>query len=233
MNPFIPSSPTLTEKQRQRDKLTALSKDSQAEVVRLSKLHFPNWIDATVIRVTDVDAPKAAFIGFKRKPNEASVVASGTSEETEAARKTDIIARTIAGETVGNMPSVKEQLINAQRQLAAYEAAIEHVSREIEHEKNILKHEYAKSLEPKHREQMLKLTKAMLDLHGAWSDVWDLKLHLSDSQVGLKRTLCRVMPDFLGSPADPYSDLADFFADAKNAGLIREVPESLRMKVYR
>jgi hypothetical protein len=234
VTPIILTSPKLTELEQKLEILKPKAKASQAEVQRLSKLQYPTaWLDSTVVRVTDIEAPTAAFLGFKPRGGQASVVSTGSKEQDDMASKQDILNRTIAGESFADMPGIKEQLEKAQRQWAAFEDAIGHLTREIEREKDVLAAQYAKSLKPKHDDLMAKLCKSMLDVHAAWSDVYSLKRELIDSGIGL-RGLCLNLPEsFLSTPANSYSELASFFATAKRDGHIREVPQSLRMKAYR
>jgi hypothetical protein len=228
--PYIPKSDKLDEKYRQRETHKAKSKDAAANMQRLNKSLHPQWLDSTVVRVTDVEAPTATLVGFKPLRDQASIVTTGLKDQDEAARKADILKRTLAGESIAHSATVSEQLEKEQRERAAQEIAIEFLEREIEKEKTALAIEYVKTLRPKHDEQMRQLCKALLDVHAAWTEVYGLKRHLIDSSVGL-RGLCLTMPDFLGSPNDAYSDMAAFFTAAKREGWIKEIPQSLRMKV--
>lgn len=233
MNPFNPSSPKLTELVQKRETLKTKSKASQAEATRLNKLLHPQWLNETVIRVTDADPPTTAFIGIKPRPDALGVVSIGGASQHDDARKQEALERTLAGHSLADTSSIQEQRDRELRQVAAFEDAIEFVSREIEQEKNILADEYAKSLGLKHQEQMAALCKAMFDVHTKWTEVYNLKRHLIDSGVGLRRGLCGSMPEFLGSPNDPYNDMAGFFAAAKRQGYIREVPQTMQLKAAR
>jgi hypothetical protein len=223
------TSPALTELTQKRDALSVKAKASKANKVRLGKLLYPQWVNETVVRVTDVEAPTAAFIGLKPRRDQVSVVATESVEPDEAA----IRARTLAGESLADMPSIKEQLEKENRQYAAYEDAISHLDREIERERDRLNAEYSKSLEPKHDEQMRKLLATALDMHTAWFEIHSMKHELIDSGIGLRNGLYLTLPEFLPNPSDPYSQMADWFRAVKAAGYIKEVPASLRMKAYR
>jgi hypothetical protein len=234
MTPHTPRSDKLTELTQKQDAQKAGSKRSKEEKQRLSKLKYPQqWHDVTVTRVTDVDAPSATLIGFKRRPDQSSVVSTGgMKEQDEAARKEEILKRTLAGEPISDSASVDEQLEKAHRQFAAHEDAIEFLQREIEREKDRLSAEYAKSYKPTYNKQFTALCATMLDLHAKWSEVYDGKRHLIDVGVGLRDGMYLNLPEsFLGTPNDPYSDMADFFTTAKRDGFIKEVPQSLRIKV--
>lgn len=232
MTPYIPQSDKLTELYQRLAAHKAKSKDAAANIQRLNKSLFPQWIDATVVRVTDVDAPTAAFVGIKPQRDQSSVVSTGMKEQDEAARKADILSRTLRNEPLTGSPTVAEQLEKEQRERAAQEIAIEFLNREIENEKTILAVEYAKTLKPKHDQQMIQLCKALLEVHTAWTEVYSLKRHLIDGEVGL-RGLCLTLPEFLGPPADSYGPMAAFLVSAKRQGFIREVPPALQITVAR
>lgn len=233
MTPFIPSSLKLTELEQKRDTLKVKAKAAHTEVIRFSKARYPTqWHDSTVVRVTDVDAPTATLIGFKRQRDELAVKTIGTSEEDEAAHKQEVLRRVLAGEQMVNEFTPKETLEKAQSDWAAYETGIDFINKEIEKEKNILYDQYAKSLVPMHHDKMTKLCSTLLEAHAAWSDVYGIKRNLIDSGVGLRHGLCNTLPEsFLGTPVNPYSDMAAWFTEAKRQGFLKEVPAPLRMKV--
>jgi len=57
-------------------------------------------------------------------------------------------------------------------------------------------------IKPKHDALMESLCKKLLEVHGAWLAVYDLKNHLIGSEVGL-HGLCLTTADFLGAPNNP------------------------------
>jgi hypothetical protein len=223
----------LTDLTQKQDAQKAGSKCSKDEIHRLSKLKFPQqWTDSTVVRVTDVDAPTAAQVGLKRRTDQLAVVSTGMKEEDEIARKQEALRRVLANEPLSTAASVDEQLANAHRQFAAHEDAIEFLQREIDCEKNRRSAEYAKSYKATHDKQMLALFASALDFHAKWSEVYAGKRHLIDSGVGLRDGMYLNLPEsFLGTPNNPYSDMAAWFTAAKRDGFIKEIPQSLRMKV--
>lgn len=218
---------------QKRDALKLKAKASHNDVIRLSKARYPTqWYDSTVVRVTDVDAPEAAFLGFKPQRNQAGVKAIGTSDEDDAAHKQEVLRRVLAGETIVNEPTITETLEKAQSDWAAYEAGIDFVNKEIAAEDNILADQYAKSFKGTHDKHMTALCASALDFYAKYAEAYDGKRHLIDSGVGLRDGMYHNLPEsFLSAPDNPWSDMAAWFTEAKRQGFIREVPQSLRMKV--
>ena len=225
MNLFKPTSPKLTELTQSRDDFKAKVVTGRAESIRLSKQLYPQWLDETVRHATYVAPHNSPPLDVSYRPD-ASVAHTGASEYDDS----DLVRRTLAGETFQAAADTKTQLENVQRQLAAYETTIEHLSRELEHESNRLRQEYAQSLVPKHRDLMVKLSNAVVDVHAAYADVYGLKRHLVESGVGLRHKLCNTMPEFLSVPTDSYGEMASFLAAAKQHGWVKDVPQSLKMK---
>jgi hypothetical protein len=218
----ILKSEKLTALLQDRDKLKARAEQSRAEVWRLTKVQSPQIHDATVTRFTDPAPLQKAYIGIK-KPLGQGVVSTGLDEQEEAARKEDILKRTLAGEPLAESTDIKAQLEREHRQGAAIEHAIEFVTREIEREKAVLAIQYCKELKPKYDDLLRRVCKPMLELHTAWSELYALKMHLVDSEVGL-RGICLTMPDFLSTPNNQYSEMADFFRAVKREGYISKIP---------
>jgi hypothetical protein len=153
-------------------------------------------------------------------------LSTGSDDKTEAARQDDILKRTLAGESLTDSVAVEEQIEKAQRQWSAYEHAIEHLNREIEREKTVLGIAYSKTKKQLHDQLMVKLGKPALELHSALLEVYELRSHLIDNGIGL-RGLCLTLPEFLSTPNNPYSDLADWFRAMKKEGFISATPKEL------
>jgi hypothetical protein len=177
--------------------------------------------------VDDGPPPKTAYIGLKNSPNKPGVLSTGVNEQDDAARKEDVLRRTLAGEPLPETIGVKEQLEKVNRQYAAYEDAIEFVTREIEREKTALAIQYCEQQKPKEAELLRRVCKPMLELHAAWSEAYGFRQHLIDSGIGL-RGLCLDLPDFLGAPNDKYNEMAMFLVIAKSKGYIKELPKDFR-----
>jgi hypothetical protein len=228
MTPAILKSVKLTELFQNLETQKSKAKQSQAGVWRLTKLLSPQLHDSTVIRTTDTDAPTAAFVGIKTARDKPGVVSTGTEDQSEAARKDDILKRTLAGEQLADTTDIKAQLEKEHRQWAAYESAIEHLDREVDREKAILSKEYCEKIQPKEKELMQRVGKHMLELHAAYSELYSLKRHLIDSDVGC-RGVCLDLPEFLSSPSNGHSEMAAWLRTVQKKGFIKEVPSELRL----
>jgi hypothetical protein len=211
------------------DKLTSLRQDlakqkskaenSRANVWRMTQIvspHVNNVTVRTVINEKDEAAKKIA------------VVPIGIDEQDDAARRDDELRRTLAGEPLAESIGIQEKLAKEHRQWAAYEDAIEFITREIEQERTLLAIAYAKTLKPKHDQLMKNLGNPMLAVHAALLDIYEIKRHLIDNGVGL-RGLCLTLPDFLSTPNNPYSELADWFRAMKREGYISSIPNELSL----
>jgi hypothetical protein len=222
------NSPKLTALVEGRGLQKANYARSRVEIWRLTKLLSPQLHDLTVIRTTDPDAPTAAFIGLKKSRDQPGVVSTGMGEQEVAASNEEILKRTLAGEPLADATDVKEQLAKEHRQCGAYQAAIEHLDREIAREKTILAKEHCKQLQQKEKELMVRICKPMLEMHAAYSEAYGLKRHLIDNEIGL-HGLCLTLPEFLSTPNNPHSEFADFLRAAKREGYIKEIPSELRL----
>jgi hypothetical protein len=220
------------------DKLTALHQSlakqkanaaqCRAEVWRLTTLLSPaSAYNETSSTVWDADVAKVARIGLLKTTQKNRVVSTPDGQD-EAARRKDAIERTLAGETIVTPTSLREQLESENLKWSAAEDAIEFLIREIQREKTALAIEYSKKMKPKHDALMKSFCQKQLEAHAVWRELYDLKRHLIDSEVGL-RSLCLTTPDFLGAPNDPRSEMGDFFRAAKSDGFISTVPVELRL----
>jgi hypothetical protein len=223
----LPKSEKLTALKENLRKFKTKAAQSRAEVWRLTKVQSPQIHDATVTRFTDPAPLQKAYIGIK-KPLGQGVVSTGISEQEIAASNEDILKRTLAGESFTDSTSTKEKLENEHRQWAAYESAIEHLNREIERERTVLAIQYSKQLKATHDDLVKKVCEPMLELHAAWTELNNLKRHLIDSEIGL-HGLCLTMPDFLSTPNNPHSEMADFLRAAKRERYIKEIPVEYRI----
>ncbi len=213
-------SATLTALEEDRDKLKAKSKQSQAAVLRLSKILSPQSLDVTVTRVDDLR---------KEAATAKAVAATGViSEQEEAARKADELQRTLNGESLADAASTREKFEREQRQWAAYESAIEFRTREIERAKTALAIEYCKTLKPTYDALMKRFCRPMLEAHAILLELHELKQHLIDTQAGL-RGICLNLPDFLSAPNNQYSELADWFRAMKREGYINAIPKEFKL----
>ncbi len=202
--------------------LKASSKHWNDEIPRLAKILSPQYLDVTVTRVDDVIKDAATRAG-------AVPAATVVDEAAQAALKAEELRRTIAGEPLANPSSIEEQLRVANRQLTAVENALDYLDGEFKREKTALRIAYSKQKKPEHDRLMIKACASLLETHKAWGELFALKRHLIDNDVGLIG-LCLTTPDFLGAPIDPYSEMADFFRAAKKEGFINAVPNELVLR---
>jgi hypothetical protein len=228
MTPAILKSDKLTELLQSLETQKSNAKQSRAEVWRMMKLQSPQIQDATVTRVTDADEPTAAFIGFKRPRDKPGVVFTGTEDKNEAALKDERLRRTLANEPLTDATDIKEQLAKEHRQWAAYESAIEFLTREVDREKAILSKEYCNKIQPKEKELMQRVGKHMLELHAAYSEAYNLKCQLIDNEIGCYGVFLD-LPVFLSTPSNKHSEMADWLRAIQHKNYIKEVPSELRL----
>jgi hypothetical protein len=203
----------------QRTQLKPRLKHWTNERIRLARILSPQYLDITVSRVDDV---------VKETASKAGAIAA-TGDATEAARRAEALKRILGGEQVSDGDSIEVQLRAANMQLQALEDAMEFLDKEIRVEKKLLAVAYCKQKKPEHDRLMVKLCDSVLATHKAWKELHDMKRHLINSDVGLIG-LCLTMPDFLGVPTDPYSEMADFFRAVKKEGFINAVPKELVLR---
>jgi len=215
----ILASTKLTALEEDLHRLKASAAQSRATYWQLTQMLTPQLNNETVRRVADVNKDKIERNG---------VISTGISEQNEAKRKADELQRTLNNEPLADAASIQEKLGRERRQYAAYEDAIEFRTREIDAEKTVLAIEYSKKIKPKHDDIMKRLGKPMLEFHSVFTEADDLRRHLIDNGVGL-RGLCLNLPEFLSTPNNPYSDLADWFRAMKREGFINSVPKELRL----
>lgn len=231
-DPILLTSEQLTSVSQNMARLKASAAQSRAEIWRCAKILFPDrTYDETSSTVWDGDVAKFARIGLVhgRQQGQQEKGAVRTDSNDETARRKEAIERTLAGESIVTPTSLREQYESEQSKLSATLDAIEFLAGEIEREKTALAIQYSKEMKPKHSALMDTVCKKILETHAAWRELYDLKRHLIDSGVGL-RGLCLNLPDFLGTPVDPYSDMADFLRAAKNEGFISKLPAELVLR---
>jgi len=220
MNEPILKSEKLAGLLAKKAELRASAKHWNTERHRLAKILSPQYLDVTVLRIDDV---------LKDAATKKGAVTGVIDETAEAARKAEELRRTLAGEPLANPSSIEELLRVANKQLTAVENALEYVDGEIKREKTALAVAYCKQRMPDHNRLMVKFCASLLETHKVWGELFALKRHLVDEGVGLIG-LCQTMPDFLGAPIDPYSEMADFFRAAKKEGFINAVPQELVLR---
>jgi hypothetical protein len=215
--PIILKSDKLASLLEGRDKLKVRAAQSRAEILRLTKIVFPQHIDVTVIRIANT---KDKVAEAARSPGITLIGA----DEQETALNDDILKRTLAGEPLSHTTGSKEKLDQEHRQLSAIENAIEFLDREIYKEKTALASQYCKTRLPDHDAKMKRLYAGLLETHSAWLDLYEMKRQLIDSGIGL-RGICLNLPEsFLSTPNNSYSEMAEFFRIGKLEGYISKIP---------
>jgi len=204
------------------DKLKTRAAQSNTERLRLTKILHPQFTESTVQRFTPKELALKA--NLYNKPN---VSTNPNFATDEAARKADALKRTLAGEPLENSADTKAKLEHEKKQSAAIDDAIEFLTREINRERSALSIQYCNQLKPKEAALMSIICKSMVELHAAWSELYNLKRHLIDSEVGL-RNICHTLPDFLGAPNDRQGDFAQFCRDAHKLGFMKSIPAEYR-----
>jgi hypothetical protein len=195
------------------------------ETWRFTKLLAPvSCYDETSETIWDPDIAKVARIGLLNTTQKKEAASAG--DYNEAARREDAIKKTLAGEALVTPVSIREELETAKLQWTAAEDACEYLEKEIRKEKTAFAIAYSAKLKPKADALIKSFCQKQLEAHAVWKEIYELKQHLLESEVGLRGMLLN-LPEFLGAPNDPYSATADFFRAAKNDGFIKEVPKEM------
>jgi hypothetical protein len=227
-NPNDPvlTSDTFTSLKENLTKQRASAAHWRGEAWRLTKLLSPaSCYDQTSETIWDPDIAVKARIGLLKTTQKKAVA---PAIDNEAARREDAIKKTLAGEALVTPVSIREELEAAKLQWTAAEDACEYLEKAIRKEKTSLAIAYRAKLKPKADALIKSFCQKQLEAHAVWSEIYELKQHLLESEVGLCGTLLN-LPSFLGAPNDPHSDMADFFRAAKNDGMISSVPKEMRL----
>jgi hypothetical protein len=223
----ILTSVKLTTDTANKTRLLASAAQSRAEIWRLTTLLAPaSCYDETSTTTWDADVATVARIGLLKTTSTRKAVSNDGKDES--AKKKEAIERTLAGETIETPTSIQQLRDSEETKLTATLDAIEFLTAEIAREKTALAIEYSKKMKPKHDAIMGRVCKTILEARTAYAELYDLKRHLIDNEIGL-RGLCLTTPDFLGAPNDAYSDMATFLQAAKVDGFISAVPVGMRL----
>jgi hypothetical protein len=222
--PIILSSPKLTEKLETFSKLETQGKHWSAEINRLNEIRYPGISEPTV-RVTMLKVPLVgARIGVFPTVNTA--ISTGPSEKEAADCKADALRRTLAGEE-DTFVDINAELQHAHRKRAAIEAALEHLSREIKKERDILTAEHCKMRLPERDELMKRLFKALAEVHDAQAELSEIRRQFADSGVVQMSGILSLLPaidNILGNSRDQFGDVAELFRAGKESGFVKTVP---------
>lgn len=211
-------SDKLTTMLSDKEKMKTLSKQKRDEAWRLTGMINPQFNEATVLRIADYGKDLQTKRG----------VAQRDIEQDQTVPDADIVKRALASESIDDSVGIKEQLAKAQREWTAIERAVEHLDREISQEKSILAKEYCKQLKPKHDDLMARLCKQMLELHAAHNELYGLRRHLVDSEIGCVG-ICLDLPSFLSAANNKNSEMADWLRAVQSKGFVKELPLEFRL----
>jgi hypothetical protein len=223
----ILTSDTLTSLTQNLTKQRASVAHWRKETWRLTKLLQPaQCLDATSETIYDPDVAKVARIGLLKTTQRKAVVS--TDGKDEAARREDAIKKTLSGAPLVTPVSIQQELDAAKLQWTAAEDACEYLEKEIRKEKTALAIAYSAKLKPKADALVKSFCQKQLEALSVWKEIYEMKQFLIDNEIGLHGMLLN-LPSFLGAPSDPYSDMSEFFRNAKVAGFISAVPVGMRL----
>ncbi len=164
---------------------------------------------------------KATIDLTDRRPVPGKVETAGAIDED--ARFADDVARIERGDSLEEMPDIKTQMAHVARKAQATEAVIEKLEEEFRVEFMKLAAAHCAKLKPAHDEQTRKFFKLFGEAFSVYADLRKTRQDLTDSQMGFGG-LFAVNLDFLRG-----DDVASMFHEAKKAGYVSSIPESLRV----
>jgi hypothetical protein len=226
--------PVLTSAEKTADtenktRLLASAAQSRAEIWRLNKILFPEQThDASSITTWDPDAPQKARIGLLKTTLTSAAMTAPVDNTDQVARKKIAMDAALAGKPIETPTTIRDQLASEETKLWATLDAIDFLTAKIERENQRLAVEYAKKTKSRHDVLTKSVCQKALELHTALSELHGLKMHFIDNSIDFNG-LFGTVPDFLGTPNNPNSDLAGFLRAAKNDGMISAVPRELRL----
>jgi hypothetical protein len=145
----------------------------------------------------------------------------GGDPSLEAQEREDV-ERALAGEPLAEIHDIQSRLNQIDRESIAIEAAIKIKEAEFRAEFQKLSAAYCAKLKPDHDAKMKQFFKAFGEAYSIFAELQKTKHDLVDSQMGFGG-LFGVDLDFLRG-----DDTRTMFADAKAAGYVASIPESLR-----
>ncbi|MCK1640461.1 hypothetical protein IVA95_23465 [Bradyrhizobium sp. 157] len=145
-----------------------------------------------------------------------------TVEEKEAR-----ISAIINGDAPLPQTNIDGRIADINTQWRSIEDAKEVLVRRVVELKRKAGREICQTFRPKHDEIMKRLSESLLKTHAAYVEFERLKRDLLTNECGLYGVF-DIEPDFLESPTDRTSSLAQYFREAKAAGYIKAVPAEFR-----
>jgi hypothetical protein len=222
IHPLAPiklSSPTLTRITTEIETFNQEQKATTDEYRRLAKLDRPDIRDVTNTSYTQPASHATLDVSGPR-------VGPGKTETPgaidEAAQRKDDVDRVLRGESLDETPDVRTQMNRVARKAAAIEVAKEKKQDEFRAEFMKLAAAYCAKLKPEHDAKMKQFFKSFGEAFSIFADLQKTRQDLVDSQIGFSG-IYNIDLGFLNS-----TDVASMFIDAKAAGYVNSIPESLR-----
>jgi hypothetical protein len=139
------------------------------------------------------------------------------------------IEHTLAGGSVSAASDLTSQLGLAMLQWRAIDDAKDALSKKIHKAKRHAAAKVVAGLKASHDAMMKRACAAGVDFHSAHVELSALREELCAKEIGLFSGVCELLPDFLESPTNGYSAMADFFRAAVKAGYLDTIPKELRI----
>jgi hypothetical protein len=124
-------------------------------------------------------------------------------------------------------PDIDAELNRLTAEWRAIEEAKEIQTRIIAAEEKGAGAKLREAIKPTHDKIMVRLCKALVDTHAAYSELFRMKRELAGNGIGLGN-LFDADPEFLEIPTDRASCLAEFFREAIKGGFMTTMPKELR-----
>jgi hypothetical protein len=133
----------------------------------------------------------------------------------------------LAGKDIPADTDIDAELKRGMAEWKALEDAKEIQRRRIDQVKKEAEKELCQSLRPAHDKIMTRLAKSLAETHAAYVELFRMKSEFYNNGIRYGG-LFNIEPDFLDSPTDRSSYLAEFFRDATKAKFLPSVPVELR-----
>jgi hypothetical protein len=140
---------------------------------------------------------------------------------------TALVDLVLAGKDIPADTDIDAELKRGMAEWKALEDAKEIQRRRIDQLKKEAEKELCQSLRPAHDKIMTRLCKSLAETHAAYVELFRMKSEFYNNGIGYGG-LFNIEPDFLDSPTDRTSYLAEFFRDATKAKFLPSVPVELR-----
>jgi hypothetical protein len=164
---------------------------------------------------------KATIDLTDRRPVPGKIDTAGAIDE--AAQRAEDVARVERGESLDEIPDIKSQMAHVARKAAATEVVIEKLEAEFRVEHAKLAAAYCAKIRPDHDAKTKQFLKVFGEALAIFSELQKTRQDLFDSQIGYGG-LFNVDISFMNG-----EEVRSMFADAKAAGYVSSIPETLRV----